>query len=266
MLCMRMYLRFGCGTTVSFLMPTSATRKSHIVLPCELATPLNIVARRFREADILPSWHGLQKYATPTARDVSLETLEICGSRLVRDPERRYMHTDYDDHGPAVMWFGSGRGSVVSDLSSIRRRPILGCEVLFYVNRVIDGTCTAVTNVDLPASHRQLPHWVLPLLEEQLQSDADRDSLVKHVDAYLRMFREASVSPAVKCLRRINWACLPLHWQPAYLRSLPIRISRHESLEAQARLMKNVQCPNDTPETVSGAVALLARITGVDEP
>lgn len=80
-------------------------------MPQASATPLNIVARLFREAHILPSWHGLQMYATPKAREVSMETLEICGSRLIRDPERRYMHTEYDDHGPAVMWFGSTRGA-----------------------------------------------------------------------------------------------------------------------------------------------------------
>lgn len=136
--------------------------------------------------------------------------------------------------------------------------------MLFYVDRAIDETCNAVTNVDLPVTHRQLPHWVVPLLEEQLESASDCERLTKNIDAYLAMFQAATVSPAVQFLRRINWASLPLYWQPAYLRNLPIRISQRESTEAQQRLMKNASHPDDSPSVLSEASALLAQITGLD--
>lgn len=135
---------------------------------------------------------------------------------------------------------------------------------MFYISRVIDDSCTAVTNVELPRNHRQLPQWVIPLLEEQLDSASDRDCMVKHIDAYLKMFVDTNVSNGVKFLRRINWACLPLHWQPLFLRTLPVRVSTRESALAQARLIKNVQGPNDNPVVIDEALALLSRITGID--
>lgn len=107
-LCIATFRRLGFGISVSFprtdrLFASSGASGWSI----GGATPPNIVARRFREADIFPSWHGLQQYAMVRPRIISMETLETCGSRLVRDPERHYMHTMYNEHGPAVMWFGS---------------------------------------------------------------------------------------------------------------------------------------------------------------
>lgn len=226
------------------------------------STPVNLVARNFRNAHILPNWHDLLAHVLPARarqRPPSFESLEQSGNRLARDPERWHMYTTYDaEEGPAVMWFGQ--------------------DVFFYVvcapadqadhGAPTAGVLTPVTNVRLPMTHADLPAWVLSVLEEYRETDGgDLGALEHQVDGYLRMFHATPVGRGVQLLRRISWAYLPLHWQPVYLRGLPVRITRRECRAAQRRLVRNIRIVlSETPrdeEADDEAVELLAHITNV---
>lgn len=212
-----------------------AVRVWHFCLLPEGAA-VNLIACRFREAHIWPSWHDLWRLVLPPAErpSVPLERLEVDAGRLTRDPERRHMFTEYDD-GVCVMWFG--------------------LEAFFYVQ---GPPSLDATDVTLPRTHRELPSWVPDLLAEE-SGQAD-EKIRKNLDAYLQLFADTSVTDAIRLLRRVNWPGLPLHWQPARLRGLPWRVTRHECRQAQERLVRNVVSNSeDRPATQ----ALLARLTGL---
>lgn len=121
---------------------------------------------------------------------------------------------------------------------------------------------------------------VVPLLEEYNTAATGNHQLRLHVDSYLQMFAEGPAEASVRLLRGINWAALPIHWQPCFLTNLPVRVTRHESQEAQRQLVKRaVQRLRDSTHharqktsaatasseqhLVQQATQLLARITGV---
>lgn len=215
------------------------------------STPIHLVAHDFRCARILPSWNGLcDALVLDDAKStgVPFGTLEVAGSRLIRDPDRRYMHTEYENPAcpsdvPSVMWFGN--------------------EVFFYVTLPV-GTpgCNAVAHIRPPANHGELPPWVAPLLQEQL--GVSPTDLKRNIDRYLSQFQESS-SPVLRMFRRINWATLPLFWQPTHIKNLPLRVTRQESEEAQIRLVQNMKeiMQDVTQADADEAVRLLGRITGV---
>jgi hypothetical protein len=190
------------------------------------------------------------------------ELLETYGSRLVRDPERIYIHTEYELRNglsAGVLWLGE--------------------EVFFFVSGTgskATPESTGILGVRLPTSHSELPPWVVPLMEEQWRMGSTAE-VEGQLDAYLSLFTvtSASVSPSTRILRSIHWGSLPLHWQPVCLRNLPLRVSRKESMHAQARLMRNLGAsfpPDDLRagcdalwHTARGceATALLGQITGL---
>lgn len=198
------------------------------------ATPVNLVARRFRDAEILPSWTGLQTYAMTQSREIPYACLESYASREAHDPHRRQIHTQYEDPGAAVMW--------------------LGCEVFFYVTTDRPG----LDNARAPANHTELPLWVLVLLAEQCESDVPL--LRRRVDAYLATFSDKPRDPGVAVLRSINWPALPLHWRPRYFQ-LPLRLGSEECQRSQGILLDRVR-PGANLEAAS---RLLRFLTGLSQ-
>lgn len=213
-----------------------AVRVWHFCLLPEGAA-LNLIARRFRDAHIWPSWYEMWRLVLPSTShchpEVSLERLEATAGRTTYDPDRRHMFTTHD--GLSVMWFG--------------------LDVFFYVQGPPSADAADVT---LPQTHRDLPTWVPELLAEECGPTVV--DVRANLDDYFTHFANIPVSEAVQALRRINWPALPLQWQPTRMRGLPWRVSRRESAAAQERLLGNV-IPN--AEVRADAQSLLARITGL---
>ena len=194
---------------------------------------MNLVARRFRDAEILPSWSSLQTYTMTQPIEIPLACLEAYANREAHDPHRRHIHTQYEEPGAAVMW--------------------LGCEVFFYVTTERSG----LDNARAPVNHTELPFWVLVLLAEQCASDVP---LLKHrIDAYLATFAHATPGSGLATLRSINWPALPLHWRPRYFK-LPLRLGTEECQRAQDTLLSQV-CA--TGAGIEASTKLLRFITGL---
>ena len=171
------------------------------------------------------------------------------------------MHTKYEEaEGPCVLWFAGAAATpdVPPGVSPPR-------EVFFYVTiNPGEEQCTAATNVRLPRNHAELPAWVLPLLQDLVGPDSgDDEGLQRLLDDYLALFGRDTEPLSHRVLRRINWASLPLDWQPLYLKNYPLRISKRETSLAQQRLIANALRGPEEEAQAANIVAALADITGL---
>ena len=221
------------------------------LIPSE--TAIHLVAQRFRRANVLPCWTGLFESVLPVVggvrpEGVPFETLESQAGRLIQDPQRHHMCSS-EDPGPAVMWFGR--------------------EAFFYV--IEQRGSSVFTNSRPPRRHTDLPGWVMDLLAERVGGARTAAQLQRGVDEYLSLVVDADTSSLMRFLRCINWAALPLYWEPRYLKNVPFRVPVRESRNAHARLTQNILVirrgsgpETDEDKTLrSEAVAWLADITGI---
>lgn len=182
--------------------------------------PPTLVGRRFRTTEMYPSFHSIRHAVCGDGVDpVTFADLEVQSGRLLGDPDRIHMDTVYGDTGVTALW--------------------LGDEVFFYVA----DADTDVFNVRLPHSHRDLPPWVVPLLQEHAPRPLAGPILIRNVDAYLEnLAAHARASDAVALLRRVNWGQLPLLWRPMRLRgtTTSLTVTVVESRAAQRRLIANM--------------------------
>lgn len=204
---------------------------------------VDVVSDRFASYRILPSIRGLLHYGLSDATrhrtiKLNLPELETWAGRLGQDPERRHMHTVYQ-HGATALW--------------------LGDDVFFCV----EGA--DIMDISLPHSVDQLPPWVLPFIQREEQGDLS--FLPRNINSYLGLFDSEKATDAVNLLRRVNWGVLPLHWQPIFLRSLPICVTEEESREAHVRLLKTVAPDKvyEDAEVLAQATKILHDICGLRE-
>lgn len=196
-------------------------------------TNLETVGRHFDVAELLPSLRHLARLVLGPG-DSSLmgaERVERLGQRLYNQ-----LSTDHGN-GRHTLW--------------------LGTDAFFYVERQSEN---ALTNVRLPKTHKELPPWVLSLLMD-VGRTKDPFALEKTVDHYLCQL-EATGSRAVRLLRSINWATVPLVWKPLFMHDAVSTVSNREAQSSQARLIKAAAPSWEEAEVVSESIELLHRITG----
>lgn len=71
----------------------------------------------------------------------------------------------------------------------------------------------------------------------------------------------ARVSPGL--LRRLNFAAIPLVWQPLFLTEAQATHALEDSEDAQSRLLRSAFERDEDPEAVADAADLLRRITTI---
>ena len=204
----------------------------------------NNVGNNFDLFGVLPSLNKLVSHAAVSRNPVelNLKHLQIRGQRL-----RDELHVEYGK-GVCSLW--------------------LGKHVFFYVERehtedtdTEDAPPHQLRNVTTPANHRELPHWVLEFLGD-MSTGTDAFAMAKNVDSYLAGM-EMNLSPGLKLLRSINWASLPLVWNPLFMKNAETCVTVDQATRAQTSLIKGV-CPSwEEAETMAEAIDLLNRITGV---
>ena len=196
-------------------------------------TNLETVGRHFDLAELLPSLRQLMRLVLGGREPnrMGSERVERLGQRLYNQ-----LSTDHGN-GRHTLW--------------------LGTDAFFYVEQQSDN---ALINVRLPATHKELPPWVLSLLMD-MGHTKDPFALEKTVDHYLRQL-EATGSRAVRLLRCINWAAVPLVWKPLFMHDAVSTVSNCEAQASQARLIKAAAPSWEEAEVVSESIDLLHRITG----
>lgn len=216
-------------------------------------TSINLMARRFDDAGLWPSWRGLVRYVTPPTPSLmssmlldilSVGMLEVHAGRLTSDPQRHRMHTAhanaYTDAVPVAVWLG---------------------EDVFFV--VEEEASDAGVVVRIPRCWRDLPAWVVALLEDRLRpppgvkgiSAAD---VRRNVDGYLAWFEQHHNDGAHRLLRAMAWHQLPLVWRPrAFIGAGMPSVTMGEAAEAQSRMLP------EQGRDVKEALAILNRITGI---
>lgn len=131
-------------------------------------TPIHLIAQRFNETGILPSWSGLLHYAAPRASNATVHSIPFETVRSIGghdDPTR--MHTEYSN-GIMALWIG---------------------EEVFFCVELPSETNSQLTNIRLPENHRDLPPWVLNLVCQVAQaSKVDEFTVIKCVDSFLDWF------------------------------------------------------------------------------
>ena len=87
--------------------------------------------------------------------------------------------------------------------------------------------------------------------------------LAPRVRSELSPFQREFGAPALRLLRSINWATIPLHWQPLFLRGVQTTTTAQQAADAQARLVKGAAAMWEDAEVVAEAVELLHDVTTV---
>lgn len=202
---------------------------------------VDTVGSRFDSAGILPSLRFLVRYAVPTSSLVkqrNLETLILHGMRSI-DYRRPTSARVSRSTMPNAFWIGADH-------------------LFFYVE---DEEQQGIANCRLPQTvGEDLPEWVVPLLADV--SMTDEIHVKRNLDAALEQFAKENDAPAVRLLRSINWARLPLVWQPMFL------VTTHHGTvqqceEAQVRLIRSVarEWESGSAEVVHEALTLLQHVT-----
>lgn len=219
--------------------------------------PVHLVARRFENMGILPSWRGLVRYALPSLAHPGpdVESLERHAGRLVTDRERCHMTTECGG-GLMTMW--------------------LGQEVFFYVELPEsaeaakgEGHHHPPPQIRLPTQPEELPPWCMDLLLDLAGQEMDPHCVRRNVSEYLDWFQEQGGNQdvsrgALTLLRFINWGALPLHWRPVFFRDVQPVVTDKQSAEAQMELLRRMgTVAKVSGEAVTEAAEVLQRITGV---
>jgi len=193
---------------------------------------VNLVGLAFMRRGLYPSWTALQRYAGVGERSpISAATALAHAGRTDADGTA---YTEYE-RGVLAFWIGD--------------------EVFFAVSceRPLSGG--GRPTLRLPDTHRELPAWVVPLLQSAAPAKLEEFGVAAEIDRYLREFAALNAAPSVRLLR-------PLVWKPLFLKAVPYRTTAAESVEAQARLVKGATAVWDDPETVAEAIETLYDLTG----
>ena len=195
------------------------------------------MGRNMDAEELLPSVRKLLKFAAVKASSehIDMERLHIRGQR-----HSDRMSTEYGN-GICALWVGE--------------------DVFFYVEDKSDQVLGALRNVRLPSNHSELPGWVMELLREASMS-TDFFGIARNVDSYLTRIA-TNPAPALRLLRTINWALVPLVWKPLFMKNAQVTVTPAQAADAQSRLLKELTPSWEEPETIAEAIELLNRFTGV---
>jgi hypothetical protein len=101
----------------------------------------------------------------------------------------------------------------------------------------------------------------MELLREASMS-TDFFGIARNVDSYLTRIA-TNPAPALRLLRTINWALVPLVWKPLFMKNAQVTVTPAQAADAQSRLLKELTPSWEEPETIAEAIELLNRFTGV---
>ena len=205
------------------------------LLPCH--TNLLNIGRYFDSEDILPSLDKLLKFSSSDRKHEKVNPGDV-ERRGMRPADR--MAIDYGN-GLCAMWLGN--------------------DIFFYVEQSPQDQINPLRNVRGPINHSEIPVWAMDLLSEA-NPGVDRFSLARNVDSFLQRM-DSSGSRAVRLLRSVNWASIPLVWKPLFMKNIDISVSVRQASEAQVRLIKGISPEWEEAEIVAEAIDLLHRMTGV---
>ena len=195
------------------------------------------LGQHFDRRQILPSLRSLLRFA---AVGVPVDQLDL--SRL---NTRAQFHPDR-----ISMEYGSGQCAL-----------FLGEDIFFYMEDKSEKCPNPLLNVRLPASHTELPTWVMHILYEA-SKDMDAFAIARNVDSYLLCIA-SNVPPAIRLLQSVNWASIPLIWKPLFMRNAEVVVTPTQASQAQARLIKELAPTGEEPETIAEAIEILHQFTGV---
>lgn len=205
-------------------------------------TPAHLCSMKFAAAEIFPTWDHMFKVIVPDKDTPLFTCLEAEANRLVYDPMRCLMQTLYSN-GSAVMWFGN--------------------QAFFYVQKdPVAGTQSEqqLPLVRVPEHVDELPPWVSRLMKEIARVE-NPDSVDRNIDLYLDHFHSLQLkSRALAFVRRINWALLPLQWNPVFVKNMSMRVSVNDSIQAQKHLIESMGV-NESCETKEEALSIVQSFT-----
>jgi hypothetical protein len=184
------------------------------------------VGSRFQQARLLPSLRFLVQYAVPSVSRVRTGNAQLAMARAQKSA--------------GALWIGSEH-------------------VFFFREASTEGN-NALANCHLPTTHTELPHWVCPLIADLV--GVHERQIHRNVDAVLEQFAREECSPAVRLLRTVNWAALPLAWEPLFLSHVPPPTTAQNE-DAQLRLVRAITPEWMDAEIQNEVVSLLQDITTV---
>lgn len=130
----------------------------------------------------------------------------------------------------------------------------LGDEAFAYVEEQ-----PGLTGCRPPTKPDELAPWIVPAIADA--AAADVFSVQRNLSHYLEDFCRRPTTPAVRMLRAVNWAAIPLVWHPLFLLEAQQTHTLTECEQSQSRLLRSIGEEQADPEVLAEAAELLKRIT-----